>query len=375
MKSKLSQYFQGVGIKRLSEVEVSKDVSNQHEFNGIKGFKNLFGEERKKFNARFIHIGESEEEIIEDQGELTWYDSRERHPTRSEHRLYYTSNNAMDVAKASDIIVIGLSSNAENTIEVFIAKSESDAENQLLWLFGFDEIADKFIVKDYSNDNIDINYAGRKILDSLGFDSSTDTDDNLIDLLLRKFGRKFPKSYDFSVFAREFTGELNLNENPDEILIAWMNNEELLFKTLERLEIEEKIKAGFGENGYDADEFVKYSLGVQNRRKSRAGHAFENHLKTLFDAHKISYTKGGKTEMNKKPDFIFPSIEKYHEATTNLHLLTMLGVKTTAKDRWRQILSEASKIESKHLVTLEPAISRNQTDEMKNSLVQLCKFW
>lgn len=44
---------------------------------------------------------------------------------------------------------------------------------------------------------------------------------------------------------------------------------------------------------------------------------------------------------------------------------TMLGVKSTCKDRWRQVLSEAKRIDNKHLATLEPGISENQTAEMQ----------
>ena len=49
----------------------------------------------------------------------------------------------------------------------------------------------------------------------------------------------------------------------------------------------------------------------------------------------------------------------------------MLGVKTTCKDRWRQVLSEAKRIKQKHLFTLEPAISVNQTFEMNAHHVRL----
>ena len=49
----------------------------------------------------------------------------------------------------------------------------------------------------------------------------------------------------------------------------------------------------------------------------------------------------------------------------------MLGVKTTAKDRWRQVLSEADRLPQKYLITLEPAISQNQTDEMNAQRLQL----
>jgi hypothetical protein len=49
----------------------------------------------------------------------------------------------------------------------------------------------------------------------------------------------------------------------------------------------------------------------------------------------------------------------------------MLGVKSTCKDRWRQVLTEAERISHKHLMTLETAISTNQTDEMRAKHLQL----
>ncbi|PPC80010.1 MAG: hypothetical protein CTY39_11820 [Hyphomicrobium sp.] len=49
----------------------------------------------------------------------------------------------------------------------------------------------------------------------------------------------------------------------------------------------------------------------------------------------------------------------------------MLGAKTTCKDRWRQVLSEAARIDAKHLITMEPAISESQTSEMFDHKLQL----
>ena len=49
----------------------------------------------------------------------------------------------------------------------------------------------------------------------------------------------------------------------------------------------------------------------------------------------------------------------------------MLAVKSTCKDRWRQIRAGAELIKHKHLATLEPGISSNQTDEMKANSVTL----
>ena len=49
----------------------------------------------------------------------------------------------------------------------------------------------------------------------------------------------------------------------------------------------------------------------------------------------------------------------------------MLGVKSTSKDRWRQVLTEADRIPRKHLCTLEAGISAKQTDEMRRQQLTL----
>lgn len=112
-------------------------------------------------------------------------------------------------------------------------------------------------------------------------------------------------------------------------------------------------------------------MSVQNRRKSRVGHALENHLEQIFSDHAITCSRGKMTENRAKPDFVFPSIIHYHDADFPAIRLTMLGVKSTCKDRWRQVLSEARRIEKKHLFTLEPGISENQTNEMMENKLTL----
>jgi hypothetical protein len=42
----------------------------------------------------------------------------------------------------------------------------------------------------------------------------------------------------------------------------------------------------------------------------------------------------------------------------------MLAVKRTCKDRWRQVTTEAKRIERKHLLTLESGISESQLRSM-----------
>jgi len=119
------------------------------------------------------------------------------------------------------------------------------------------------------------------------------------------------------------------------------------------------------------DAFMDFSLSVQNRRKSRAGLSLENHLSVVFTELGARHAHAALTERRSRPDFLFPGHAEYHDSAFDASKLTMLGAKSTCKDRWRQVLAEAERIETKHLLTLEAAISVNQTDEMRAQKLQL----
>lgn len=368
MANSITKYLSGIGAKRLSEVEIKPDTSNQHEFNGISEFKEILGAEKIKFDTKFILLNDDVEKIVEAEGSMTWYDARENHATRTEFRLYYTSNSVIDNAVPGDLVVIGRT--GKSNLAVIVAPSDSTSEKQLMWLFRLAEVGNRFTVKDFSEVKEDLGFAGKYILSSLGFETD-ETDEGFLPLLQRMFGNRMPPTAIFSEFARSTLKDVSALDDPDSAVVKWMEREEMLFKVLEKNSVEEKLIQGFGKNGIDVDDFIHFSLSVHNTRKSRAGFAFEHHLAKIFDVHSISYSKGKKTEMNRKPDFIFPGIDQYRNTSFDTSLLTMLGLKTTAKDRWRQVLSEAARIELKHLITLEPSISKNQTDEMKSENLKL----
>ena len=92
-------------------------------------------------------------------------------------------------------------------------------------------------------------------------------------------------------------------DDADNVLIAWMENEEALFRVLERHLVGERLRQGFGE---DVDAFIDFSLSVQNRRKSRAGYSLEHHVEALLRARNIKYQRQVVTEGKSKPDFLFP---------------------------------------------------------------------
>lgn len=77
------------------------------------------------------------------------------------------------------------------------------------------------------------------------------------------------------------------------------------------------------------------------------------------------------TENKKKPDFLFPNSICYHNFEFPAEDLTVLGAKTTCKDRWRQVLNEADRIPNKHLFTLQRGVTRNQLQEMRDEHLTL----
>lgn len=157
--------------------------------------------------------------------------------------------------------------------------------------------------------------------------------------------------------------------NPDKKIIDWTNMEYTLFRALEYSRYSEIITRGF----QSVDEFVKVANMVLNRRKSRAGKSLEHHLAAIFNGNEVEYSSQAVTEGNKKPDFLFPSEEAYHDYSFSTDCLISLAAKTTCKDRWRQVLNEADRLRDKpkYLCTLQQGISGAQMDEMQSENVIL----
>jgi hypothetical protein len=380
----LSEYFDGVAAKRLSAVETDMLVSNQHEFQGVKRLTELLGEPVGKvpFSSRVLYLTDEISEPLLEDVLFTWYDVRAGERARGgtktgrlrwEYRLYFPTTCAADRARPGDLLVIA--KRREGGLLVIVAENGSSIARQVEGLFGIAGSSQlDFLVKPNLQEADErLGFTSRRILESIGVVVEQNAPDYLSQLQ-NKFGNKFPATREFSEHARTTLPHLDPIKEPDAVLMAWMEREELLFRTFERALISARLEEGFGQGSQgeaDVDGFLQFSLSVQNRRKSRVGLALENHLECLFDRHGLAFTRAGVTENRSKPDFLFPGAAEYSNPEFDAKQLLMLGVKSTCKDRWRQVLAEADRISEKHLLTLEASISQQQTDEMTSKNLRL----
>ena len=223
----LSDYFEGVAVKRLSAVEADVIRSNQHEFNGVEGLKNILGEPSGKvrFTAKFLYLTDQDDEPIAEDGFLTWYDARqrariERGVMRWEYRLYFPTNLVSQCAAEGDLLVIAKKS--DDTLLAVVAEKGTTIEHQILWLFGFSDLTHPgFSVKsELENEQDRISFAARVVLEQIGVEIE-DEAPNYLDEMLLKFNGTFPKTTEFSVYARSTLPDLSGFEDPDNALLRW----------------------------------------------------------------------------------------------------------------------------------------------------------
>ncbi|WP_409526348.1 type II restriction endonuclease [Nitrincola sp. MINF-07-Sa-05] len=377
---KLTDVFSAAALKYLTAVDASPEKSNQHEIGGLvrpSGFGNALGMpddgSKQYFHTVMMYLDDFSDEPIICEDKVSWYDTRYDDPTRSpEWRLYYPGNEVTDRFQSSDMMLIALT--YDRTLLMMFCPQSSQAELQLRALFGASERTADEKFRKVHIETSSIAAPIRLMLARYGIelDIRKQGDDVLLDQLISKFGNKFPSTKEFSAFARALRNtDVSIEDDPDSALLQWMNDEEHIFRLLERAIVQKQLEKGFGESGVDVDEFIKISLSIQNRRKSRVGHAFENHIEEILRQNRVRYERGVHTEGKQKPDFLFPSQVAYLDPQYPESELQMLGAKTTCKERWRQILAEANRIAQKHLITLEPSVSSDQTDEMKEKGLQL----
>lgn len=125
---------------------------------------------------------------------------------------------------------------------------------------------------------------------------------------------------------------------------------------------------------YDLSSALTDLLDNSHRREGRSGNTLELHARSIFLEEGLTeglqFSHQPEAEPVDKPDFMVSSAEAYR-IRRSPRPLRRLSVKTTYRDRWRQILDEAARIPTIDLLTLHERVSEAQFAEMTSAGVRL----
>jgi hypothetical protein len=296
----------------------------------------------------------SSHNVLTQEVTLTWYNNRNRGGTRNEFRLTGWGG------KASPI------QDTESTGSLVLFAFSQDSRQQ--------HICDLWLCRDVDEEEIVDAALGvvepgemAVLFSPNGLKGTTSLVEHDFEkpLLPASWNGQFPMGQDLVTESVRLVPEHGVGI--DRLLIMRREVEFELFRQLENSIASPRIQEGFK----TLDEFIQFAGSLTNRRKSRSGKSLELQVKELLERQGVHFNYDSRIEGGKRPDFLFPSVSEYEDPSTSPVKLAMLAVKTTCKDRWRQILNEASRIPTKHLLTLQEGVSEGQFAEMSESQVVL----
>lgn len=194
--------------------------------------------------------------------------------------------------------------------------------------------------------------------------------DTLIAGFIQSIGSTFPNTDIMARVGRDIadrTNPLLRRRRWDDQLLEWVRMEYAVFRAVERHFFLQEDAAQWA----DVDRFLATANSMMNRRKARAGKSLEHHVAAMLTRSGVPFTPQAPTEDGHVADFLLPSAAAYHSPTVPADDLVFLAAKTTCKDRWRQILTETTKVPVKHLLTLQQTLSADQLQQMHHNAVHL----
>jgi hypothetical protein len=277
---------------------------------------------------------------------VTWYGTK----TRSEYRL---TRFGRDFPY--------LNSDAVGNLLVLIPRSQTDF---LAYVLDLDEDIDDFQAA-----------LGVEVIDTWGVyqggREQIESEDDCLERHFRTFAlaiAAFPPGQLFSEKTRDALVDCikNFLALPsDQKLVLSIETEYRLFRLVERQLCQTEICRVFP----SIDEFLRTAATIMNRRKARAGRSFENHVEFLFRDAGIPFEM--RPDIDGEPDIVIPGKAAYDDPNYPTEKIFVVGLKTTCKDRWRQVLDEGKRVPQKHLLTLQRGISSPQLAAMQRAHVQL----
>jgi hypothetical protein len=341
-------------FKRLSAVEVDPERSHQHEFHaGI--IRKTLGLPPERTSGRLLvaYFNDDEEPLFE-TGSYTLTNVRLGKPRAAEYHMYYISSVIDDAAEPGDLLVISRRVNGSD-IRAVIARAGSRAETEILdAILARDEpVLERFQAADPPAPSAD--RAERLFATFAPAEAAADFD--TYPLVQEAFrSGNLPGTRAMAEAGREIAGVGDARSDPDGFMDGALNAETRLFNHI----TEQLGRRGLNqliERHAPFSDFQALFMSMNQAAKSRRGLSLQYHFASVLETTKILFSPQCPTETGETADFVMPGCVRYHDPNFPAERLRMVACKSTARDRWRQVLNEASRIEQKYFLTLDPDLT------------------
>ena len=357
-----------IAVKRLSAVEIDPSHSNQHEFHATRLHRELELPDAKITGTlSWLILGRDDAEPTLDESEFTLYDSREGNAARpAEWRLYYSSKLIAEIARPGDLLLVYRHGPG---LRALIARAGSERERDLLEALSLGETAirEQFSFLDAPSPD---EREARDVASHLTLPVESRTvyevsDHALYSRAVRE--GQLPTTREMATAAVEIVRRRGKwPDDPDSYLSAALGAETDLYYGIET-EIQSARLSNLMETQPTVTDVIDFAMGVQQSRRSRRGQSLQNHFAAVLANQKIPFTAQCRTESGETPDFVVPSCDRYHDQAYPADRLRMVACKSTAKERWRQVLHEAARIPEKYLLTLDADLTQSTVAAMASA--------
>lgn len=354
-----------IALKRLSAVEIDPERSNQHEFHASRLRQELeLPATRITGMLSCLIFGADDTAPALDEAAFTLYDAREGNVTRSsEWHLYYYSRLIPELSRPGDLLVLY---RHEGGLRAVVARAGSKVESDILEVLrlGDSAIRQQFSFLDAPTPD---DREAREVASQLTLTLESPPPYQVSEHAL--FGRAIregavPTSHEMAVAAVEIVARRGgIPTDPDGYLSAALTAETDLYYGIES-EVHLARLSELLAKAPSVTDVIDFAMTVQQARRSRRGQSLQNHFAAVLDLEQIPHTAQCATETGETPDFIVPGCRQYHDETFSAGSLRMVACKSTARDRWRQVLNEAARIPKKYLLTLDPELTSATIDAM-----------
>ena len=350
-------------MKRLAAGEVDPEQSNQHEFNagGIRKKLGLRGDPCEGAVEFLFYKADDAEPVIVPES-YTLYDARRNHPSRTEWRMYYTNRDVARHARVDDLMLLFRLDAEATDLTAVIARQGTSVERALSRLLARvdpEELVDARFV-----DSKAIDAETRRLLLRVHPRPEVQADINTYasashPLFQRAVSEgSMPRTAEMASAAQDIVSGMGITEErPDEFVDLALRAETALFMAIEEMLGNKGLVELQMKGKLDFHTAMRLTMSFQQSRRSRRGQSLENHFLTLLERLRIPYGYQCTTEPGKKPDFLFPSCDAYHDPTCPDDRLRTVGCKTRVRERHTQWLGEAARISLKYALCIDDGLS------------------